>query len=480
MYGSHWLLITLLGVTGALAGSAELDALDRQLEAVHLAPGAVAPNPEALMAAVQALQALEAAVGKLPADQRDAGLVRLADGYQILARDLLAFPCPDPLDPELCAVFLGLLAERAQPMVDRAATVLEGIQASTALSRREHQRRDALAADLGELERTIESAVGAMARSEPAMVRAEPGSPQSPAPGWSPPAGAAAPDARFAVIRGIAALRHASGETVVPTDPSYSAGKDQLYVVELLGRNGGLAELRLGGEVNWDAHCVPHQTLARWVAIRAWVPEAELLDLVADDLVVDHADGTGLRLLPGAPVLDGQVWLDGQLIPVPKGAPTARDYGARETRLERAYSAEKIPWTTTVNLGGEPLALRQPAYDHNDALTISSATPRGNLSLITLTERCGELRFLAPPPEPPEQRSGLFGALGERGDPAAWHTLQPGTRAYWADGQPAGQVVEEHAVLASELYGTSLRCLEIGLGSAEGLRVPLCFDPADL
>ena len=75
--------------------------------------------------------------------------------------------------------------------------------------------------------------------------------------------------------------------------------------------------------------------------------------------------------------------------------------------------------------------------------------------------------------------ANLFGSIGGADD-TVWVTLRPGTRAYWADGQPAGQVVEEHRVLASDLFGTTMRCLEPRLGSAEDQRVPICFDPADL
>lgn len=481
MSGPAWLVITKLGIASALAATSELEALDQQLQAVHVAPGAdLSSSPEDLLVAVQALQVMEATVGRLPEDQRDAGLLRLAEGYRILAGDLLAIPCPAQLDPVQCALFRGLLAEKAQPLATKAATGMVHLESSTALGRSDRRRRAALAAELGQLNQALEAATGAMPSAQAPPPRPEPGNPQQPAVGWNPPSGRAGEDARFAVIRGIAGLLRESGEPVATADPAHPPGEDQLYVVELMGRQDGLAEVRLGGAVDWEKHCVPHQTLARWVAIRAWIPEEALLPVVAEDLVVEHTDGTGLRLLPGAPVLDGQAWLDGQLISLPEGAHTTGDYGADETRLQRVYGADRIPWATTGSMGGEPFALRQAAYDYNDMLTISSATPRGDASLITLTARCGELRFLAPAPEPSAQLGGVLGLLGGAAGDAVRVTLRPGTPVYWVDGQAAGQVVEEHSMLASELYGTSMRCLEAKVGSAEARHVPLCFDPADL
>ena len=481
MYGCPGVFLSLLGVAAVLAGSSELNAIDRQIEAVHLPPGAdLQASPQVLSAAVQALQALDAAVQQLPPDLRDAGVLRLAEGYRLFAADLVVIPCPAGLDPTQCALFTGLLAERAQPVAAQATQSFAAVEHSTALARGDRRRLEALAEDLAALEQAIQAAIAAMAPATAAPPLPEPAAPQLPAPGWNSPVGRSGSDAQFAVIRGIGGLLRAPGEPLVLVDTAYAPSEDLLYVVELLGRGDGLAEIRLGGAVDWDTHCVPHQTLAPWVAVRAWIPEEELVELLAEELVRDHADGTGLRLLPGTPVLDGRAWLDGQRVPVPDGARTATDYRTGELRLERVYGPVQLPWTTTGHIGGEPFTLRQPDFDHNDALTVSASSPRGEHSLITLTERCGELRFMAPLPEPNGEFAGIFGALRGSGDDAPWVTLRPGTRVYWLDGRPAGQVVEEHAVLASELYGTPMRCLEPKLGSAEDQRVPLCFDPADL
>lgn len=476
-----WLLITLLCAAPAQAGPAEIEALDQLLEAVQLAPG-VDPttNPQALADAVLALQALEAAVATLPDDQHDAGLLRLAEGYHGFAADLVAIPCPQGLDQEQCALFTGLLAERAQPLATRAAQGLAAIAHSTALSRGDRKRREALAAGLASLNQALFGAVSAMPRPQQPPPRPEPVAPRASSPGWTPPAGQPSAASRFAVIRGVGGLLRAPGDPVLLADPGDPASADQLYVVELLGRSDGLAELRLGGEVAWDQHCVPHQTLERWVTVRAWLPEDQLLEVVAAEVVEDHADGTGLRLLPGVPVVEGHAWLAGQLVPLPDGARTATDYGAGEPRLEIVHSSEQIPWTTTGQIGSEPFELRQPAYDHNDAMVVSSAVSRGGTSLIVLTERCGELRFTAPLTQPLVQATGVLGGLMGGMGPTDWTTLRPGTKVYWINGQPAGQVLTEFTVLSSELRGAAMRCLEPKLGSAEGWKVPLCFDPADL
>ncbi len=481
MLGTHWLFFPLFTVAVALAGTSSLKSLDRQLEAVHLPPSAdLQAQPQLLAEAVQALQALEAGVQQLPDDQRDAGLLRLADGYGTLARDLLSIPCPGELDESQCALFRGLLAEKAEPLSVRASTVLGGIMTSDALGRADRQRREDLGARMVELAYDLKAAKGEMPQAPPPPERPEPAAPQAAPAGWMAPAGEAEQLARFAIIHGIGGLQRASGEPIVSVGEAYSAGVDQLYVVELLGRRDGLAELRLGGVVDWDSHCVPHQTLSRFVAVRAWIPESDLLPVVGEDLVVDHDDGTGLLFLPGTPVIDGRLWLHGQLFPLPASAYTVHDYGSNATRHQRVYGDVRIPWGTTGTIGGEPFALRQPSYDHNEDFAVSSVAPRGDQSLFDVSLKCGGYRFLGETPPPGDPLAGIFGALGGGARGAAAITVPAGTRLYWADGQPAGQTVEDQTIDRSELFGSAMRCVERRLGSAEEHRVALCFDPADL
>jgi hypothetical protein len=482
MYAIHWLLSALLSTAVAHAGSAELEALDRQLGDLHIPVDTeLQANPRVLAEAAQALQAIELAAGALPEDQRDAGLLRVAEAYHRFAADLLALPCPAGLDLEQCALFTGLLAEKAQPLATKAATGLRALDDSDDLDRRDRRRLAALAQDLGQLNQALAVALVAMPRAPVPAPRAEPASPEPVPTGWSAPAGRPAQPGRFAIVQGLDALLvEPGGQPILSVGEPYAAGVDQLYVVELLDRQGGFAEVRLGGEVDWDEHCVPHQTLGRWIAVRAWVPEAALVPVVSEDVLVEHADGTGLRLLPGTPVLDEGAWLDGQLVPLPAGGRTALEYGGEAPRLQREHGAQRLPWSTAGSLGGEPFTLRQPAYDHNDALTVTSVIPHGEGSLVTLSERCGELRLLAPAAEPAAELSGVLGGISGWGADTEWVTLRVGALVYWEDGRPAGRVVRDHIVAEAELYGTSMRCVETKLGSAEDLKIPLCFDPADL
>ncbi len=475
------LLLLSLASPTAWAGSTELEALERQAEAVRFDPAVdLQADPQVVAVAVQALKDLQASVERLPEEQRDAGTLRLVEAYRNLARDLFAVPCPSGLDAQQCVVFRGALGEQVQRMLLGVVLHAAALERSDALSRRDRARLEGLTADLDGLAQAVRAAVEAVPSPPPPPVRPEVGSPQPLPEGWAPPAGEPGPEARFAVIRGIGSLRRATGEPLVDLGEDYAPGLDDLYVVELLGRRDGLAELRLGGEVDWDQHCVPHQTLSRFEAVRAWIPEAELMPVLSEDLALGYDDGTGFRLLPGAPVVDGSAWLDGQLISLPQGAATADSYRAGELRLERVYGPTRLPWDAAGTLGGEPFALRQPAFDHGDQLTVSASSPRGEERLITLTEKCGELRFLSAAPSTELEVGGVLGGIGGLIGGASTVTLGAGATVYWADGQPAGQVVRDQVLSRGDLFGDWLRCVERKLGSAEAPWVPLCFDPAEL
>jgi hypothetical protein len=474
-------LLLHLGLSVAVAGSGDLKDIDRQAQAVRLDPDVnLQANPQIVAAAVQALKDLQASVDQLPEELRDAGTLRLVEAYHALASDLFAVPCPSGLDAEQCVLFRGAMGEQVQLMLTGVALHAVALEHSDTLSRRDRARLDALGPALEELSLAVRAAVEAMPKTPAPPPRPEVGSPQPLPDGWIAPTGESGPDARFAVIRGIADLRNDAGEPLVELGVNYEPGLDDLYAVELLGRSDGRAELRLGGVVDWDAHCVPHQTLTRFEAVRAWAPEEALLPILAQVVAVEHDDGTGFRLLPGAPVVDGSAWVDGQLVPVSPDAQTGRDYGSGQARLERIYSSHLLAWDASGTIGDQPFSLRQPDYDHGDALAVSTASARGEATLVTLTEKCGELRFLTATPTTEQELAGVLGGIGGLIGGSSTVTVPSGSIVYWADGQPAGQLVSDLILMSASLFGDDLRCLERKLGSAESPKVPVCFDPAAL
>ena len=315
-----------------------------------------------------------------------------------------------------------------------------------------------------------------------------PSPPVAPAEGWTPPPTTGAADARFALVWGNAELRR------FPDDPEpmrvhdYADAErldhpDALYLIEVLG--GGedsLVEARLGGDVTWERHCVGSNLLERWTAVRVWIESGDLVEVLAEELAVEHEDGTGIRLMVGTPLLGDSAWVYGQLVQIPADAVRGIDYPADALRLEPWFSSDPVRWGEQGSVGGQPFVVRQPAYDHNDGTFLSASKPVDGGSLVTLTRRCGEIRFLTEGLAAAEQSAGIFGIHGRAMDEDRV-TLAVGTRLHWLDGRPAGQVAEERTLERGLLYGEEMRCVAVELATTHDelptQKVPICVRPED-
>jgi hypothetical protein len=475
----------------AQAAPPELRTLDRQVKAIDVAfTGDAEADIERLRVAVDTLRELKRAADDLPDELRPAGRVRVADAHLRLAEGLLDAPCPSELTGEQCDLYRGLLPGRAEPLVTAAGQVAALIGPDEELARSDRRRLEKLHAAIEVAASRIADATEAMGgvEGDAADHRAAPSPPVAPAEGWTPPPAMGGDDARFALVWGNAELRR------FPDDPQplrayeYPDAERRehpgaVYLIEVLDGGGdGLVEARLGGGVTWERHCVGSNLLERWTAVRVWVEPGDLVEVLAEELAVDHEDGTGIRLMAGTPLIGDRAWVDGQLIPVPDGAVRAQHYPADTQRLQPSYSSNGLVWGTGGTVGGQPFALRQPAYDHNHETYLSSSRPVDGGVLVTLTRRCGEIRFLTGSLPPEDTAAGIFGLLGgAMGEDRV--TLAAGTRLHWLDGRPAGQVAEERVLEGGLLYGEEMRCVDVELATTHDALaprpVPLCVRPED-
>lgn len=494
-------ILCLISLTMAFAAAAravpgEIKDLDQKIENLPFEiTGDPAADEEALRAALATLQEITAAVDALPEKLRLRGRVRLAEAHLTLAESLLAAPCPGELSDAQCLVFRGHLAEQVDPLIMAAALAGAMVEMDLRLG-----QGTLPAADRERLDDTLVALTDAASRidvwttmvpdsSERQSSRPVPQAPRELDPGWEPPPAEPREGAHYSLVWGNTELHR------TPDDPEpirmydyaedlRSPYPDAVYLVEVLGEDAdGLLEVRIGGDMGWDRHCTGNGIGIHWTALRVWIEPADRVEILAAELSVEHADGTGLRLMPGTPLMGDQAWLNGQLVPLPDGAERALSYTADAPRLEQVFGSSRIPWATEGRLGGAPFAVRQPAIDHGDDLGVSSWEPTEGGALVRYTRRCGEVRFLmegAQPDESPAQ-AGILGAL--MGDTETVR-LPPGTRLYWADGRPAGQVSTRGVTLeAWQLYGEQMRCVNVPLATTQGdLRqpsVPVCFLPGD-
>lgn len=473
----RWLAFLLLLLPVSAAAETRLADVNHALRAldVQITDDAEASKAK-LTAAVETMRTLAEAVRDLPEGERPAGIVRLVEGHLRFGEALVSAPCPKSLDATMCSVYLGLLAERAEPQLQSARTLGARIT-DDKLSGRDRRRLASL------LERADAASARAaelgQAQEAPPPPR-EPGQPDDERHIPIPPTTA------YAILWGNAELRTASGAVLRMYDFDDARRRehtDALYLVRVLSQREDVVELLLGGSVDWSEHCVGSQLLQEWAEVRVWAKTADLAHVLAEPIEQAFDDGTGYRLQAGTPLVPGGAWFDGQVIPLPRPPGTTRVYQPGAERLESVWSDSSIPWESSVHLGGRPLETRQPAYHHGDRLAISSHAPSGRGSLVTLRRKCGELRFSVPQGAEPEGQGGLLGVLGAMG-PGRPLLIRAGTPLYWDDGTRAGRAARERYFEEGELSGQAMRCADVSLGgNLKGLvsgRTRLCARPDDV
>ena len=493
------LLLLVLSMTPSRMATAvppELKDIERRLESL---PFELTHDPEVdeptLRAALATLQEITVAVDALPEKFQLRGRVRLAEAHLVLAQSLLGVSCPDELSEPMCHLFRGELAKQVDPLIMAGALAAGMVEMDLRLGGdtlpvADRGRLDDTLAALEEASALIEEWKAMVPDSSERPPRPTVEAAREPAPGWVPPPAQPVEGAHYSLVWGNAQLLRAPGDAEAIRVYDYADElrplyPDSVYVVEVLGESaGGLLEVRIGGDMGWDRHCTGNGLLAHWSAVRVWIDPSDRVEVLAAEVSVDHADGTGLRLMPGTPLIGDQAWLNGQLVPLPDGAERATSYAADAPRLEQVFGEGRIPWDTVGTLGGAPFAVRQPAIDRNDDVSMSSWEPTENGALVRYARRCGEVRFLmegAQPVESPGRAGIIGGVLGG----SQTVRVPEGTRLYWADGRPAGQVSTWGATLETrQLYGEQMRCISVPLATTQGdllqPSVPVCFRPEDL
>lgn len=454
-------------------------------------------DEQSLRAALASLQEITEAVDALPEKLRLRGRVRLAQAHLVLAESLMAAPCPGELSEAHCHVFRGQLAEHVDPLIMASALAGAMVEMDLRLG-----QGTLPAADRERLDDTLSALEDAAARldewatmlpdsSERQASRPTPQAPKEPESGWEPPPAQPREGAHYSLVWGNTELRRSPDDPEpIPTydyvDDLRALYLDAVFAVEVLGESAdGLLEVRVGGDMGWEQQCAGNGLMVHWSAVRVWIDPADRVEVLAAELSVDHADGTGLRLMPGIPLIGDQAWLNGQLVPVPESAERALSFTAEGQRLEQVFGSGRIPWTTEGTLGGEPFAVRQPAIDHSDDLGVSSWEPTDGGALVRYTRRCGEVRFLLDGTQPDESQAGMYGVIGGLMGDAETVSVPAGARLYWIDGRPAGQVSTRGTTLETwQLYGEQMRCTTVPVATTQGdllqPSVSLCFRPEDL
>jgi len=486
-------VVTALLATAPCAAASQLKDLDKLVEDYEVTfTGDPVEDEQRIVAAMDQLEFIVETAEALDEKHLNRGLLRALEAYLILADALIAAPCPDTLGPDACAIYRSMLAERAAALAQSAMATATSLHSSGEVKGADRRRFEALT-ERGS--NTVAQAV--MMILETPLVAAGGTATQHPVPAaaaevpaaWTPPPTGAPATARFALVWGNAAL-YRTPDDPMPMLPYIYGDEvrlqhpDALYVVQVLGDSdaSGMVEVRLGGEVEWERHCVGSNPMPPWAALRAWVLPDDLVPVLAEAVSVEHDDGTGVQLMPGTPWVGDQAWLDGQLVPIPPGATWATTYPGDAAKLKDTPVGFQFPWAVAGTLGSEPFAARQPGYQYGDHLWVSGWAPDDDGGLITHRDGCGEVRFRVGPEVAPIELSGLLG-LGGKGAEGDWLTLPAGTRLHWIDGTVAGVTSRDHSVEADRIWGEAMLCVDVPLvPSLRGMtatEVPLCARPED-
>ncbi len=499
------LALSLAGLLPAVPTHAEIDPLtdvDHKLATLEVQfTGDLATDEALLREALATMQRIHEVADQLPEVQQTAGRIREAEASLRVTEILLGAPCPEDLTTVQCEMYGEEFARQAEPAHYTAALAAGLVEMALelggeTLSDSDQARYDQLLEDLDAADAVLDERLDQRMGFFPGANRPDPPPPvviqeaQALPQGWQPPLTDTRGDARHALVWGNAELLR------FPEDPApvrlygYPDDKrawypDAIYLVHLLGETAdGLLEVRLGGPVTWERHCVGNDVLPWWTAVRAWVSPDDVVEVLANEVAREHEDGTALRLQPGTPLMRDEAWLHGQLVPIPDDVVRTTSYPADAPRLERVRSGDHVPWAQSAVLGGQPLPLRQPAFDHNDHLYISSWTAMDHGALVTLTSECGELRFSTPGSRPTADDDTVGGVIGGMMGDVELLRIPAGTLLYWPDGSPAGEAVQPYTVRRTSLLEGPMQCLDLPLvqtlDDLTDPRTTLCVRPEDL
>jgi len=472
-----------------------LKELDQLVAAYEVAlTGDPVEDEQRIVAAMDQLEQIVEMAEGLDEKHLSRGLLRALEAYLILAEALLAAPCPETLGPDACALYGSMLAEKAADVARAAMATATSLHSSGEVKGADRRRFEELTERGSNLvAEAVMSIIDAPATpaGEPGAIgeRLMPAPATEPVAGWTPPPTRATATDRFALVWGNAALYRTPDDPLplhayIYGDEKRPQQPDAVYVVQVIGDvdTDDLVEVRLGGEMEWDRHCVGSNLMPSWAAIRVHVEPDDFVPVLAEEVGVEHDDGTGVQLMPGTPRVGDRAWLDGQLVPFPPDATWATTYNGDVARMEDGSVSGYYPWDIAGTIGGDPFSVRQPGNQYGDEFYVHGWASDDDGGLITHRHRCGEVRFRVDGEVAPGDMAGIFGLLGSAAE-GEWLRIPAGTRMHWVDGTVAGVTSRDHSVEAEQVWGEAMRCIEAptvnALRGMSATYVPLCARPED-
>lgn len=452
------ILLGLLLAAPALAEGrlAEMDRHLQDLRAVRLPAEPQAMKAE-LMRTLELLGELRRLSDQPPPHQREQARLRMGEGYLHLARALLEVPCPDGLDADGCAVWASELAMQADPMLVQVEALLVGTDPAK-LAEPDRVRLQESYELLAEL------------RGEPSKMSDPPGLPDEAPPDEGPVLYSLVwADARFQT--------HRSGLGQEVRDRDWFGDRaghlGETLLVRVVARHNALTEVEVAPVEAWR-HCVDDPPVDDAYRIRLFVRPEDVALLVGEPFVLRHEDGTSVEVNRGVPWLDGHVYMNGLVLPLPElpieYVGVAYEPPPRWRGPRRDLGA--LPGAANPTLGGQPVQIRgrwpPRAEDWADGLA-TFASPCGTAvvrSDVAPVER-----------EPGGVVGGMSGAITILRAAAE-------TPLLWPDGAAAGHLAEPRTFIDSRLSIGDLRCFDLPFGrELEGRKRPdvlLCLRGEDL
>lgn len=263
-------------------------------------------------------------------------------------------------------------------------------------------------------------------------------------------------------------------------EPVATAGRSG--AVEVLGRTDGFLEVAL----DWR----PAPSVAQcWpplypLALRVFVREDELEDVVTHAKVIDLGDGTGFNIAPGAAARpsDEGLWLSAATIDRDQGVVRALVPNGSGLELGKIYTPAHDPMMHDVSLEPGTVRVGDDEYDYwppTPVFAYAEDDPHHVLYGVECLQIAG---FHTPQPDrgtssgavdPTDPRSpyedpavDLAGAIGKGGPHGEFEDLYEipaGAALSWPDGAPSGTSVRALLIQRTPIRRGSRRCFTLAL-----------------
>lgn len=269
---------------------------------------------------------------------------------------------------------------------------------------------------------------------------------------------------------------------VSPTsrEPVATAGRSG--AVAVLGHTDGFVEVAL----DWRpapgvAHCWPPLYP---LALRVFVREDELEDVVTNAKVVDFGDGTGLNIAPGASARSSDEGLRLSAATTGRDQPPVRALVPVDSGLEfgKIYTPARDSMMHDVSLEPGTIRVGGDVYDYSPPTPVFEYAEDDPHHVLYGVECLQIAGFHTPRPErgtgsgaihPADTRSpyddpavDLAGAIGKGGIPGDFEDLYEipaGTALSWPDGAPGGTTVRALWIQRKPIRRGSRRCFTLAL-----------------